>query len=619
MAIRQAGGHRKKRETMLQFSPAGGPARLVKRPWRERLRRRFRALYLTFQRSAPRLIRNDEIWLVLFAGIIGIGAGLIVAAMVSFSHLLHRVLFATAHGEVSGAMGLETTRVLAVPVLGGLIIGIIGFVLARRGRTAIVDPVEANALHGGRLSIKDSLILIGQTLVSNGFGASVGLEAGYTQGGAALASGLGRLLQIRRADMRTLVGCGTAGAIAAAFDAPFTGAFYAFELIMATYTIGTLAPVAVASICAVAVTRLLTTPLTFQVSFAGSLGASDYVLVVLIGIFAAGLGILVMRGVSFTEMLFRRSGIPAALRPAIGGGIVGAMALITPSVLSSGHSALYIGLSATYPPLVLLAVISLKSLASAVSIGAGFRGGLFFASLFLGALLGKLVAALWIVAFGLQTPETVIAVVGMSAMATAVLGGPLTMSFLALETTGSLPLTIAVLAASVVSSLTVRRFFGYSFTTWRFHLRGEAIRSAADIGWIRELSVGRMMRRDVRTVPSSLTLAQFRGEFPLGASQRVVLVDDAERYAGIVLVAHAHAPEVQAQTVAELALNTKDILLPQMNIRDAANLFAALKSEELAVVDGRETMKVLGLLTEQHALRRYNAELDSRSRDAVAV
>jgi len=595
------------------------PARAATRRRPERLRRRFRAFYLRFRRNFPRLIRTDEIWLVLLAGLIGIGSGLIVTAMIGASRLLHRLLFATQNGEVSGAVVIDSTRVLAVPILGGLIIGLLGFILAKRGRTATIDPVEANALHGGRLSIKDSLILIVQTLISNGFGASVGLEAGYTQGGAALASGLGRFLQIRRGDMRTLVGCGAAGAIAAAFDAPLTGAFYAFELIIAAYTIGTLAPVVVASICAVAVTRLLITPLSLQVAFSGSLSATDYTLVIIIGVLSAGLGILVMRGVAFTEVLFRRSRIPLLLRPAIGGAIVGALALITPTVLSSGHSALYVGFDAYYPPLVLLMMIALKSLASAVSIGSGFRGGLFFASLFLGAMLGKLVASIWIVAFGLQTPSVVIGVIGMSAMATAVLGGPLTMSFLALETTGSLPLTIAVLAASVVSSITVRRFFGYSFTTWRFHLRGEAIRSAADIGWIRELSVGRMMRRDIRTVSSDLTLAQFQRDFPLGASQRVVLVDAAGRYAGIVLVAHAHGPEIRAETVAELALNPKDVLLPQMNIRDAANLFATSKSEELVVVDGRETLNVLGLLTEQHALRRYNAELDSRSRDTAAV
>src|SRR5579875_2140156 len=113
----------------------------------------------------------------------------------------------------------------------------------------------------------------------------------------------------------------------------------------------------------------------------------------------------------------------------------------------------------------------------------------------------------------------------MSGVATAIVGGPLTMAFLALESTGSLPLTVAVLAAAVVSALTVRRTFGYSFATWRFHLRGEAIRSAVDIGWMRNLTVGRMMRRDVRTVRADMSVAAFRRDFPLGATQRVVVVD----------------------------------------------------------------------------------------------
>ena len=96
----------------------------------------------------------------------------------------------------------------------------------------VVDAIEANALLGGRMSVGDSLGLVAATLLSGGFGASVGLEAAYTQLGAALASRLGRWVELRRDDVRTLVGCGAAGAIAAAFNAPLTGAFYAFELII---------------------------------------------------------------------------------------------------------------------------------------------------------------------------------------------------------------------------------------------------------------------------------------------------------------------------------------------------------------------------------------------------
>ena len=132
----------------------------------------------------------------------------------------------------------------------------------------------------------------------------------------------------------------------------------------------------------------------------------------------------------------------------------------------------------------------------------------------------------------------------MSATAVAIVGGPLTMSFLALETTGDVPITLAVLAAAIVSSITVRELFGYSFATWRLHLRGETIRSAHDVGRIRALNVGSLMRRDVRTVLGDMRLSAFRRDFPLGSTQRVVVVDGAERYLGIALVPEIHAADL---------------------------------------------------------------------------
>ena len=103
------------------------------------------------------------------------------------------------------------------------------------------------------MSLTDSLVVMLQTIISNGVGASIGLEAGYTQMGSAMASRLGRMFRVRRNDLRLLVGCGAAGAIAGAFNAPLTGAFYGFELVIGTYSLATFAPVAVSAIVAVSV------------------------------------------------------------------------------------------------------------------------------------------------------------------------------------------------------------------------------------------------------------------------------------------------------------------------------------------------------------------------------
>ena len=104
----------------------------------------------------------------------------------------------------------------------------------------------------------------------------------------------------------------------------------------------------------------------------------------------------------------------------------------------------------------------------------------------------------------------------MSALSASVIGGPLTMSFIALESTGNLWLTTAVLVAVIISTQITRELFGYSFATWRLHLRGETIRSAADVGWIRDLTVRSLMRPDVTTVNADMPIEEFREQISAG-------------------------------------------------------------------------------------------------------
>ena len=264
-----------------------------------------------------------------------------------------------------------------------------------------------------------------------------------------------------------------------------------------------------------------------------------------LGLLAAIFGIIVMRGVAACELLFTRLRVKPALRPMVGGALVGLLAMVSPQVMSSGHGALHLTGIFKLPLQMIATIFVLKTLASIVSLGSGFRGGLFFASLLLGALGGQLfavgLAALWP---GSHPDPDAYAIIGLSALSVSVIGGPLTMTFIALETTGDLWLTTAVLIAVIISMQVTREFFGYSFATWRFHLRGETIRSAADVGWIRDLTVGQMMRADVRTVPAETPISAFREAFPLGSTNQVIAVDEDGRYAGMVLVPEAHAADL---------------------------------------------------------------------------
>lgn len=580
--------------------------------------RYLRVLFVPFRMRA--LVRGSEIGLVIAGAVIGIISALAVAAIAGISQWMHQALFGLADGErLSSASQLSTTAYIA-PVAGGILMGIVIWVLARWRKKPIVDPIEANALHGGHLSLTDSFILVGQNLISNGFGASVGLEAAYTQLSSGFASRIGRALKLRRADLRTLVGCGAAAAIASAFNAPLTGAFYAFELIIGVYSIATLAPVVVAAIVGMLVTQAIGgAPLVIHIGQLDGIAARDYLPALVLGFMAAGIAILIMRGVTTVERVARKSVVPTVLAPAIGGAVVGMIAFVSPQVLASGHGALHLDLNAHLTIPMLLLLIFSKSLASAVSIGSGFRGGLFFASLFLGALTGKLFAALTGYVLPLTLEPEAYAVIGMSSMAVAIIGGPLTMTFLALELTGDFPLAMLVLGAVVSSSMMVRKTFGYSFATWRFHLRGEAIRSAHDIGWVRNLTVNRMMRHDVKTVLIDTDIETFRHDFPLGSTQRVIAVDSEGHYVGMIPVPAAYSESFdkteEARSIRELLRYQDEFLLPQMNAKEAVVRFDRAEAEALAVINNAQERKVLGLLSEAHTLRRYSEELDRRRRE----
>ncbi len=568
-------------------------------------------------------VRAREFNLAILALIIGGVGGAVVVGMSATTKAMHAVFFGVTDGSgVSAARALPLWSLL-IPAAGGAALGVISLLLGRWRKRQMVDPIEANALHGGRMSVRDSLIIAIQNLISNGFGASVGLEAGYTQMGSMIASRVGVAFRLRRQDMRTLVGCGAAAAIGAAFDAPITGAFYAFELIIGSYAIGTMAPVMAAAVSATLAAKALggvTLPL--ELAPLASAPPSQYPIFLALGFACGLLGIALMRSVSKIETLFNRSPLPAPLRPVVGGLLIGGLGFITPQALAAGHGALHMQLHSPGLLYELLFVFVLKSLASAISLGSGFRGGLFFASLFLGAVLGRIVGGVLLFAFpGAPIDPTLVALTGMSALAVAIIGGPLTMTFLALETTGDLTIAGVALAASVIASLTVRELFGYSFSTWRLHLRGETIRSALDVGWIRSLTVGRMMRPPSETAPSSLTVEAFRQAFPLGSTTRVIAVDEAGRYAGIVLVADAYAIEdstIRAEdSIAPLLKLTNTMLTPLMNVKQAIAIFERSESEALVVVGDQQSRKVVGFLTEAFALRRYSEELDLARRGAI--
>jgi CIC family chloride channel protein len=266
-------------------------------------RRRSSNRVLTALRA---LLRSNEFYLIPLALVIGIVAGAVVTLMSEIAQIAHVLIFGIPIDvRLSANAHINPVVAFAAPALGGLVLGIMEWSRRRLKITNAVDPIEANALRGGRLSARDSVVVSGQTMISNGCGASVGLEAGYTQIGSGAASLIGQFLNLRRNDLRLIVGCGAAAAIAAAFGAPITGAFYACELIVGVYAVASAAPILAASLAGALVAQYLGgAPYSLEVSHVGSVGLEQYLALIGLALIVSIIGILVMRSSSLFERVF---------------------------------------------------------------------------------------------------------------------------------------------------------------------------------------------------------------------------------------------------------------------------------------------------------------------------
>jgi CIC family chloride channel protein len=564
-----------------------------------------------------RLLRESGSVLVVAAGLVGAAGGGIASFTVYAAGYLHTMLFGLADDvPLSAAAAINPVQMIAVLGMGGLVIGLLTAFRRKRARN-IVDPIEANALHGGRMSASDSAFVAAQSVLSSGFGASLGLEGGFTQAAGAVGSVVGTAMRRRRHDVRMLVAAGAAGAIAGAFGAPTAGAAYGFELILGSYTVANLAPIVVAAVAgAYASEAIFGQGYRIWLGALHFAGGSQFLLLLLLGATCGLLAVQLMRGVTATERLIGAGGIARLYRPVLGGLMLAMLGLVTPHALGSGHGGIALVLTSPWTTAALALVLGTKIVASAVSLGSGFRGGLFSTSLFLGALTGALIASIAVALGVLPADDTALfTLVGMASFAAAVIGTPMTMALLAVEITDSLSVISPVLIGVVVAVLTVRRVFGYSFATWRFHLRGEAILGGEDIGWERDLTARSLMRRDLPTVSADAVLDATRAQYPLGSTKYVAVVDGNGAFLGLLDIAGIHSLSNGNGGLKNYVVHADAIVEARATLDHILPLFEKYETETLVVVDSAQARRVEGLITEAFALRRYRQELERRQRE----
>lgn len=573
----------------------------------------------------PSVETDREVAIVLLLAAIG---GAVIAFLVAGVHDavdgVQTLLFGTAI-DGRAAAGIAPWRRLAVPVAGALVLGLVLVWLGRHNRLAIIDPLEANATEGGRMSATQTLTFLMLSAISVSIGGSVGFEAAMSQLGAGLLSVTGQRLGLPRRALRCLVACGTAAGIAAIFDAPLTGTLYALELVIGGYAVRALLPTLTAGAMSGLVSHFVigAEPI-FRMPDIGPPQAWHYPMAVVVGVGAAGLGIAVMRGATGFEAWLARRAVAKALRPAAGGLVLGLLAAVFWQVMGPGHTVLRELIAAPPSGLLLAALLVAKVLASLACVGSGFRGGLFSASLLMGGFFGALLHLLLVVPLvGPQASMELSIAVGMTAVCASIIGTPVAILLLAIETTGLHIGIVAVALGVVISSHLTRRLFGYSFSTWKFHVRGQDLSGPRDIGRIRALTFADTPLTDpVRIGGDTRIGAAAAGLPPLAAGETVVplaAVNPMGVFLGFVrrtrlMAAAAETPDLPVAMIAEAPhaafVHMNEALNEHIDIAGGAGGW-------FAVVDAEN--RLIGFAGEAAVLRRYLHEVHAADHDDTGL
>ena len=569
-----------------------------------------------------RLIRNDHLILVILAIVTGTAAG---AAVIGFRETISFIQLAL-YGSDSEHLFTNTEavawwQILLAPVAGGLVVGVLVRYLMPEGRTqGVADVIEASALKGGWMSSRVGLTAAVVSAVSIGAGASVGREGPAVHLGASLSGWIGRRLHLTRSLTRTLLGCGVASAVAASFNAPIAGALFASEVVIGHYALKAFAPIVIASVAGTAISQAW-----FGDFPAFSLGETylasfwEFPAFAGLGIAAGITAIGFMKAIELARRFAKDTPVPVWLKPAGAGLMVGLIGLLFPQVMGVGYGVTEQALLVTLP-LALLVVLALaKILATALSIGGGFGGGVFSPSLVIGALIG---GAYGIIATSIfpdySSGPAAYTVVGMGAMAAAVLGAPISTTLIGFEMTGDYALTLAVMVAVVIASEITQQFYGRSFFAVQLQQRGIDLKGGFEIEIMHSIKVGGILNRDSELVTLDVGLPDLRKMLQSSKTGELFVIRDSGELYGTITLADLSELAFDAAIddlirAGDCAQTHPFVLSQDDDLEAALSLLAETGEDRIAIVENTESMVFKGCVTQAEIMAAYNkALLESR-------
>ncbi|MCC9620267.1 chloride channel protein [Thalassospira sp. MA62] len=573
-----------------------------------------------------KIVRSEQLVLSILALAVGAMAG--VGAIVFRDGLLFvQGLVFGSDAEVlhRHLQGLPEWRMIVGPTAGGLLIGIFMYkFLPEKRAHGVSDVIDAASFHDARMSTRCGVKSAFASMVSLGAGSSLGREGPVVHMGASFGAWLARVLHLRRSAARTLLGCGVASAVAASFSAPLAGALFAHEVALGHYALTALAPIVIAAVTGTVITKLyFGEDVAFQVPFHDIQSFWEFPAFAILGVLAGVLGTIVVRAIPIVQSTAAAAHLPLWLRPGIAGMLIGLIGLGFPQVIGVGYGAMNDALFELYELDFLIELLVAKAFAVVICMGLGFAGGMFSPALFLGAMLGGSFGVIASSVFpDLASEYAVYTLVGMGAVAAAVLGAPISTTLIVFELTGDHKITVAVMVAAVLASVIMNHVNGGSFFQWQLKRRGLSTHWGREVNLLRLMKVGDIMKREYVTVPLTEALPTLREKLFNAPYSELFVIDQGGKLHGTITLTDLRQAAFDTQnsdevTAGNVARAKPPVLYRTDSVEKAIRLMEQTGEEHLPVLNDSDQRQMIGFVHEKDAMMAYNnalLELQSEER-----
>jgi CIC family chloride channel protein len=542
--------------------------------------------------------------ILLWAALIGLLGALASEIFRKASELLHYAATGSSSGIISTFERLPWWERVGIPTIGGLLAGL-ALWLGNRLFTSVrqkttTDYMEAIVIGSGNISVWSSLVKSCSALFSISSGTSIGREGPLVQLSSLVASLVARVRHFPIPQRRHLVACGAAAGIASAYNAPIAASFFVAEIILGTVVVESLGPLILASVVAAFTSQFLHGAEPLYKSPGFSLHTRwEMIPLSCVGIFLGFAAPAYLQFLRTAERLFSRIHIPIPLKLAIGGAIVGVLAIFNPAVCGNGQGLLRSLFHQGWFSDEILAILFLKLIATATAFGSGVVGGVFTPTLFIGAAIGMLYGqAILFIAPSLQSDPAMYGLVGMGAFIAATTGAPLMAILMAFELTLDYAIAPFLMVNCVVayycSGIFERRFmYGESLER-----KGAAFFNQQ----LAEVNIRDLVRKDPITLPKNATFAQIAETFVQHRFQHIYITDKEKRLLGAISLHDVKTfldrPELESVVIAADIMD-EDFprVSPLQGMGEALHKFSAADSERLPVVDDLSSQRLIGSIS----------------------